>query len=203
MAAHVLLLRHGETEHSRSGRYSGRVDYRLSEHGRQQAAAWRSVLGDLAGVRVLTSPLSRARDTATLAGFPDAEIDDRLIEWDLGSLEGEHAAGVRERNPNWNIFRDGPPDGTGESVDRVTERAAGVLADLAAGTARPTLLVSHGQFLRVVASTALAFTSAATARLSYGPARLSILTERSGGLSLTGWNLGPTLSGATLLSELT
>jgi len=77
----VWLVRHGETEWARLGRHTGRTDVPLTELGREQA---RSVGSRLAGVPfalVLSSPLSRAFETALLAGFGDqVEADPDLVE---------------------------------------------------------------------------------------------------------------------------
>ena len=85
----IVLVRHGETEWSRSGRHTGVTDLPLTEEGEAQA---RTVAPKLAGrefALVLTSPMQRARRTAELAGFGDrAEVDDDLRERDYGIYEG-------------------------------------------------------------------------------------------------------------------
>ena len=75
---------------------------------------------------VLTSPLGRARETAALAGFPDAQVDPDLHEWDYGDYEGITTDEIRTHDPGWAIF-DGAVPG-GEDIDQVADRAARVLA---------------------------------------------------------------------------
>ena len=84
----IYVVRHGETEWSRSGRHTGRTDVPLTPLGREQAVDLGRRLADHPFALVLTSPLSRAAETARLAGVPDAERVDDLREWDYGEFEG-------------------------------------------------------------------------------------------------------------------
>ncbi|MBW9111861.1 histidine phosphatase family protein [Microbacterium ureisolvens] len=188
---HVILLRHGATAHSASGRYSGRVDYPLSELGWRQAERWRSTLASAENLRVRTSPLSRAADTATAAGFARALRDERLLEWDLGCLEGVEADRFRRENPEWNLFLDGPPARSGESPAAVQVRARTVVESAATEAGQIVVLVSHGQFLRALALEFLGLPIADGRALSLGPARAGLLTRRGARWSLTGWNILP------------
>jgi len=77
----VWLVRHGETEWALNGRHTGLSDIPLTERGRELAAALAPKLADVGFDAVLTSPLQRARTTATLAGFPDAGVAADLVEW--------------------------------------------------------------------------------------------------------------------------
>ncbi len=77
---------------------------------RTTRAAWRGT--DF--VQVLTSPRQRARRTAELAGYADAEVDEDLVEWAYGDYEGITTAEIRERVPDWTIWS-GPVPG-GESA---------------------------------------------------------------------------------------
>ncbi|MEE1621512.1 histidine phosphatase family protein [Zafaria sp. Z1313] len=151
----LWLLRHGETEWSRSGQYTGLTDLPLTAEGEEQA---RGAGGRLAAVReagtafdlVMTSPLQRARRTAELAGFPDAEQVPWAHEWDYGGYEGVNSADVRAENPSYLIWDDGVPGG--ETLEQVGARADSVIdrvrTELAGGG--NALLVSHGHFSRVV-----------------------------------------------------
>ena len=102
---HTWLVRHGETEWARLGRHTGRTDVPLTETGREQALALgRRLAGATFGL-VLTSPLSRAAETAALAGFGDvAVVDTDLREWDYGAFEGRLTAEIRTDIPGWSIY---------------------------------------------------------------------------------------------------
>ena len=103
----VFLLRHGETEWSRSGQHTGRSDIPLTDRGRLLAKATggvgRYLLGD-SPFAVWCSPRTRARDTAELAGLAVDRIDDRLVEWDYGDYEGITTEEIRETVPGWTVW---------------------------------------------------------------------------------------------------
>ncbi|MGH9046528.1 MAG: histidine phosphatase family protein [Acidimicrobiales bacterium] len=148
--AKLVVVRHGETEWSESGRHTGRTDVPLLEAGREQARGLAPVLQAMGFGLVLTSPLSRAADTCALAGFAErAEPTDDLLEWDYGAYEGRTTQDIREERPDWSLWGDGVPGGeraaeVGRRVDRVIERARAEEAD--------TLCFAHGHVLRVLAS---------------------------------------------------
>ena len=144
----VVLVRHGETEWSRSGKHTGRTDVPLTEHGRSQAESVGAELRDHDYAVVLTSPLGRALETCRLAGFGDRAVQrDELMEWDYGAYEGRTTTDIREERPGWTLWRDGVPDG--ETVGEVGERVDRILDEL-----RPldgdALLFAHGHVLRVL-----------------------------------------------------
>ena len=114
----VVLVRHGETEWTRSGRHTGRTDIPLTERGREQAQRIGRVLRDRRFALVLASPLSRALETCRLAGFGEhAELTDDLLEWDYGDYEGLRTDDIRVTRPRWSLWSDGVPGG--ETADDV------------------------------------------------------------------------------------
>ncbi|MGE0007770.1 MAG: histidine phosphatase family protein [Parvibaculaceae bacterium] len=144
----VYLVRHGETEWSRSGRHTGLTDLPLTREGEAQARALRLRLSAIAFDNVITSPLRRAARTAELAGFtatPDAD----LVEWDYGDYEGMTSAAIRAVRPGWDLFDDGCPGG--ESVRQMTERADRLVSRLTALRGN-VLVFAHGHLLRVLAA---------------------------------------------------
>lgn len=145
---HVWLVRHGETEWARLGRHTGRTDIPLTDLGRQQAS---TVAAKLVGHRfalVLSSPLSRALDTARLAGYArTVTTDDDLMEWDYGADEGRTTAEIRVGRPGWSIWDDGP-DG-GESIEAVGSRVDRVIARVRAQSG-DALLFAHAHVLRIL-----------------------------------------------------
>jgi broad specificity phosphatase PhoE len=149
-ASEVVVVRHGETEWSRAGRHTGRTDVPLTEEGGRQATALRDHLAGRRFALVLTSPLSRAKETCLLAGHGDVvqERDD-LREWDYGAYEGRTTAEIRGERPGWTLWHDGVPDG--ETVAEVGARADRVIVELrnAAGDAA---VFAHGHLLRVLAA---------------------------------------------------
>jgi broad specificity phosphatase PhoE len=154
MAKEILqvtyLARHGETEWSRDGRHTGLTDLPLTEQGERNAQRLRERLTGLVFAKVLTSPLQRARRTSELAGFGGvAEVDPDLVEWNYGDYEGVRTADIRAKRPDWELFRDGCPNG--ESPADVAARADRVLARVRAIKGN-VLIFSSGHFLRVFAA---------------------------------------------------
>jgi probable phosphoglycerate mutase len=145
----VWLVRHGETEWSRDGRHTSTTDLPLTPEGEQVATDLRDRLDDDRFVRVLTSPRRRARDTARLAGHPEAEVDDDLAEWDYGDLEGETTETIRETYPDWTIWS-GPVPG-GETAAEVAARLDRVVERCREADGR-VLLFGHGHSLRALAA---------------------------------------------------
>jgi broad specificity phosphatase PhoE len=169
----AVLVRHGETEWSRSGKHTGRTDVPLTEEGRRQAEALRDALAGRELALVLTSPLGRALETCRLAGFGDrAEIRDELMEWDYGAYEGRTTPEVREELPGWTLWRDGVPGG--ETIDEVAARVDRVIEELRSidGDA---LLFAHGHVLRVLTARWLGVDPHAGALFALDPATLSTL----------------------------
>ncbi len=169
----VYLARHGETEWSLAGRHTGRTDLPLTARGEQGARALGERLRGTVFARVFTSPLQRAARTCALAGFGDvAELDDGLLEWDYGEYEGLTSAQIRERRPDWQIFRDGGPGG--ESPADVAARADGTIARVRAigGT---VLLFSSAHLLRVLTARWLGLAPDGGRFFVLGTASLSVL----------------------------
>lgn len=207
--AQVVLVRHGETTWSRSGRHTGRTDVPLTPLGRAQAQALRPRIARLALVDplVLASPLRRALRTARLAGLRPRP-DERLVEWDYGAYEGLTTAQIRaRRGDDWTLFRDGVPPGEhpgerhgehagatpGESLEEVALRAAEVLADVAPvlEAGRDAVLVAHGHLLRVLTTRWLHLPPEDGAHLVLSPGSLSRLGHEHDVPAILGWNEEP------------
>jgi broad specificity phosphatase PhoE len=144
----VWLLRHAETEWSRDGRHTGRTDVSLTDEGRERARALRDRVAGRPFALVLSSPLSRARETAELAGL-SPQLRDDLVEFDYGDYEGITTDQIRQSRPGWYLWRDGCPNGetaddVGDRVDRVIGEALRADGDVA--------LVAHGHVLRALAA---------------------------------------------------
>ncbi|HEV6954240.1 MAG TPA: histidine phosphatase family protein [Promicromonospora sp.] len=198
----LVLLRHGETEWSRSGRHTGRTDLPLTPAGEEQARVAGRTLARYEFAAVRTSPLARARRTAELAGHPDAVPDDDLMEWDYGPVDGRTSRDVSaELGRDFQIFDDGvrvlPPsaehgDGrAGETLDEVAERAGRVVAraEETLQTGGDVLLVAHGHLLRVLATVWLGVDPRLGARFELGTAAVCLLGYGHGLRTVEGWNL--------------
>ena len=171
--AEVVLVRHGETEWSRTGKHTGRTDVPLTDRGQEQAGGLAEALRGRAFELVLTSPLSRAAETARLAGFGEAvRTRDELREWDYGAYEGRTTPDIREVHAGWSLWRDGVPGG--ESAAEVGARADRVIGELRTLTG-DSLVFAHGHLLRVLAARWLGLEPTEGRLLALDPATISVL----------------------------
>jgi broad specificity phosphatase PhoE len=169
----VVLVRHGETEWSKSGRHTGSSDIPLTEAGRSAAEALGERLRRWRFELVLTSPLSRAAETCKLAGLgDDAEMRSELVEWDYGEYEGLTTPQIRETIPGWSVWRDGCPGG--ETADEVGARVDPLIAELRA-LSGDAALFAHGHLLRVLTARWIGLPPNMGARLALSTASVSVL----------------------------
>src|SRR6266498_451727 len=170
----LWLVRHGETAWSREGRHTGVTEVPLTDEGRAQAESLGLLLVGHPFALVVTSPRSRASDTARLAGFAGALPDLDLAEWDYGALEGRRTIEIQADYPGWTIW--GGPWPAGETVDQVAARADRVLARcLAAEVDGDSLLFGHGHMLRVVGARWLGLPGSSGALFALSTASVSVL----------------------------
>jgi broad specificity phosphatase PhoE len=185
-APEVVLVRHGETEWSRSGRHTGRTDLPLTDAGRHEAEQLVRPLAERHFTLVLTSPLTRAVETCRLAGLgAGAKLRDDLMEWDYGRYEGRTQPEIRAEAPGWDLWRDGCPGG--ESAADVGRRADRVLAELHAADGDAAVF-SHGHFLRVLAARWLDLPPEAGRIFALSTATLSVLGSEHDGPVVQLWN---------------
>ena len=182
----VLVVRHGETEWSASGRHTGRTDIALSDEGRRQAMLLRPRLAGRPFAAVLSSPLSRALETCRLAGLGDrAELDDDLVEWDYGEFDGLTTEEIKKEHPGWWMWTDGYPGG--ESVEQVTARVDRVISRCRSIDG-DVALFAHGHLLRVFAARWIDQPAALGASLALSTAAISDLGWDREVPAITGWN---------------
>ncbi|MGW6093040.1 histidine phosphatase family protein [Streptomyces sp. NPDC055157] len=191
----LILIRHGETEWSRSGQHAGRTDIPLTDAGVAAARALTPVLARRHLVAAFSSPLSRAMQTAELVGLTDVKPDPDLMEWDYGGYEGMTAAQIRETRPGWELWRDGVVPGDagspGEQLQQVAARTDAVLDRI-----RPLLndgnaaLVAHGHLQRVLTARWLGLDASAGRLFRHpGPGTLSALGTEHGRPVISSWNV--------------
>jgi broad specificity phosphatase PhoE len=189
MTAHTprcLLIRHGQTAWSLSGRHTGRTDLPLLAEGEAQSRALRPKLSHQQFTAVLTSPLLRARRTCELAGLEDRSIiDPDLCEWDYGTYDGLTTPEIWEERPGWDLFADGAPGGetavdVSRRVDRVIERIRAAPGSVAC--------VAHAHVLRVLAARWIGLEATGGRYFLLAPASLSELDWERGQPVIAGWN---------------
>jgi broad specificity phosphatase PhoE len=182
----IWLIRHGETEWSRTGRHTGRTDVPLTDAGRRQAKALGRPLAGRTFALVLTSPLGRARETCQLAGFGEAaQVSDDLREWDYGIYEGRTTAEVRTGEPGWSIWTTNIPEG--EPVEHVGERARRVI-ERAAATGGDVALFAHAHVLRILAACWIGLPPVGGRLFALAPASISVLSHERETRVISVWN---------------
>jgi broad specificity phosphatase PhoE len=190
----LLLIRHGETEWSRSGQHTGRTDLPLTDAGLAAASALAPAVARRRMIAAFTSPAIRARRTAELVGLTGALADPDLQEWDYGGYEGLTTDQISQDRPGWFLWRDGVPPGDadhpGETVAQVGARADAVLRRasplLASGD---VALVAHGHLLRVLTARWLGLEPAAGRYFRLDTGTLSTLGTEHENAVLTSWNV--------------
>jgi broad specificity phosphatase PhoE len=169
----VYLARHGDTAWTVSGQHTGRTDLPLTPEGEENARRLGERLKGMHFAKVFTSPLQRAVRTCELARFGSVvEIDPDLMEWDYGKYEGLRSAEILRERPDWQLFRDGCPQG--ESPAQVGERADRVIGRVQA-IGGNVLLFSSGHLLRVLGARWLGLEAAGGKHLALSTASLSAL----------------------------
>ncbi len=191
----VVLLRHGETDWSRTGRHTGLTDLPLTADGEVAARLAGTLLSGWTFVRVLVSPLERARRTAELAGLAGVELDARLVEWDYGGYEGLTTPEICSRlGHDWTVFDDGVVPGTtpGETLAAVAARAAAVLADVRADLGRGDVaIVAHAHLLRILTTVFLGADPQLAGQLLLDSGSVSVLDHEHGRAAVRRWNQLP------------
>ena len=173
--ARLLFVRHGQTDWNLARRLQSRTDVPLNDTGRHQAQRIRDLLDsrDIGFVRIVTSPMMRARETAEIiAGDRPVVIivEPAFRELDAGEYEGREESELRRelgtRYDDWrtNCFLEAAPGG--ETMPDVMERVRGPLLALAAEHDGNRLIVGHQ---------------------AVNAAMKAVLTGRSDPASLRGW----------------
>jgi broad specificity phosphatase PhoE len=187
----LVLVRHGETEWSKSGQHTSHTDLPLTDVGEAAARALRPFLAELLDHKTpalaLSSPLQRARHTAELAGVP-VEIDDDLKEVDYGRYEGITTPEIQKQDPGWSIWTGAVPEGetaivAGQRVDRALVRARAALPD------GDVVFFAHGHILRVLTARWLGLPASDGRLFALSTATVSVLDTEHDSPVVKRWNM--------------
>jgi broad specificity phosphatase PhoE len=192
----LVLIRHGATAWSVSGQHTGRTNIALLPEGVEQAnravANVRSVLGDeWESIQVISSPLQRAHTTAEIIFGPDrVSTDDNLMEMHYGDHEGLTSVEIRASRPDWDLWRDGNPNG--ETTEQVGARCDAFLAahvPSAVGTPGTLAVVAHAHLLRILAARTLGLPASQGRLFTLHTAATSVIEDVRGNRCVSLWNL--------------
>jgi len=187
----LWLIRHGETEWSLSGQHTSRTDIPLTEHGRRRAEELRGFLQGTKFDAVFSSPMQRARETCTIAGFGgQAVVDDNLKEWDYGVYEGKTTSEIRKEIPDWSVWTS--PIIDGETAEHVGERADDVIARALSSAPQgdKVALFAHAHILRILAARWLKLPATSGSLFTLGTGSVSILGWERETRVIQSWNRG-------------
>jgi len=187
----LVVVRHGATQWSKSGRHTGRTDLPLLPEGEAEAVELGHRLAGVEPALVLSSPLRRALETCRLAGYGDRVTTSvALAEMDYGDYEGLTTAEIRAGRPGWDLFVDGCPGG--ETIEDVAARVGGVfdrLRDDPALAGRDVLVFAHGHALRAGAAHWLGLAPVHARHFQIGAGRTGWLSWEYEWTTVQGWNL--------------
>jgi len=147
----LILLRHGETDWNRERRIMGDLDIPLNETGREQSRRTGALLRELPIDRLVSSPMLRATETASIVGEAlglETTLDADLAEVRFGSWQGSTYDEIMD-DPEYDAYRIDPihhKTPGGESIIDVQTRARAAFERAEAGAC--TLFVSHGDIIR-------------------------------------------------------
>lgn len=188
----LWLIRHGETEWSLSGAHTSTTDIALTEHGRQRAEELKEFLNGKKFDLVLTSPMSRAKETCAIAGYGDvAVVEPNLMEWNYGEAEGKTTPEMREKyGPEWSVWSSPIIGGeavevVGERADKVIERALAAMTDGGA-----VALFAHAHILRILAARWIGLEARGGRLFALGTGSVSVLGFEREQKVVVKWNRG-------------
>ena len=192
----LILVRHGQSTGNAEGRLLGRIDSPLTERGLAQACTLAPAVSG--ATRLISSPLSRARDTAEALGTGlEVEIDDRWVEVDYGEFDGQKLGAIPAEV--WTQWRSDPtyvPPG-GESLAAAGARVRSACEELFADPDGPArgdgvvVVVSHVSPIKAAACWSLGLGDEGAWRLYLANASLTRITWGPGGPVLAGFNDTP------------
>jgi broad specificity phosphatase PhoE len=183
----LILARHGETESNRAGLALGQADIELTEHGRWQAERVARSLESEAIDAIYSSPLKRALATAEPIACRhglEVQVEEGLIEMDIGEMEGLTYRQVRERYPQFlQIWLGGQaayePMPGGERLLDVQERAWRAVEGIRERHPRDLVVaVTHNFVILTILCRCLGLELADFRRLRHDVAAKSVLEVR-------------------------
>lgn len=200
----LLLIRHGRTPANVEGILAGRTPgVELDDVGKKSAYELGDRLGVVPVKHVVTSPLERTQQTASLAlSSVTVDLDDRLIECDYGSWQGRKISELATEDL-WKVVQERPADVVfpdGEAMAAMASRAVECIrewdAKLSAehGDDVVWAAVSHGDVIKAICADALGMTLNDFQRIMIDPCSVSVIRYSSSGSAVsklndtgTGW----------------
>jgi uncharacterized phosphatase len=186
LATTVCLVRHGETDWNREGRLQGREDIALNARGREQAGLAAAFLAQRHWDLVVSSPLARAAETASIIarhlGLEHVVSMDEFVERDYGAAAGLTLAERKDRFPG-----DAWP-GLEERSAVAARCLAGLRALVRTYPGHDIVVVSHGAAINAILA-ALSGGEIGTGKTTLGNACINELHFRADAWEIVSYNV--------------
>jgi phosphoserine phosphatase len=189
-AIRLLLVRHGETQWNREGRFQGQIDIPLNDNGRVQASQAGVLLADAAIDAAVTSSMSRPKETAELIlkHHPNVQLQTTEILWEIshglweGKLESEIEAGYPGLLQEWQTQPETVQMPEGENLDDVWRRAVEGWSAIvqAAQPGTTTLVVAHDAINKAILCYLAGLPAAAFWNFKQGNGAVSVIDYNYG-----------------------
>ena len=184
----IYLIRHGESQGNKEGRFRGRTDFPLTENGMRQARELCGELKEIELAAVYSSPLRRALDTAKVVAEPhglEPVVEEGFNNISLGEWEGKPKDEIREKYPDlWRLWITTPEKleiPGGESLRKVMERSVKALERIVERHSGQTVaIVTHRAVLKPLLAGILGIAEPYFWKLHMDTASYSILEHREG-----------------------
>lgn len=197
----LIIVRHGETDWTVAGRYTGCTDVSLTADGRRSTVDNKLLrCHRFSNAFCMVSPRcwSPAPGTAPprplrsrCPGTACQSNRSRRNMTTATTSQGLTAEQIRQRAPGWDIWRDGCPDG--ESTTDVGRRADAFLHAYTENGTRPVADVTHGQFSRILAARTLGLAAESGRLFASATAAVSLIEDHHGKRCVGPWNVDATL----------
>ena len=179
----ILLVRHGETDWNKVGRFQGRTDIGLNVQGKAQAKALSLALREEPLKAIYSSPMIRAMETATAINrYHKAPLlqNDDLMEMDLGDFEGLLGRNLRNEHPEflsrWLEDAASVRMPNGENLAQVQERAWSVVEEIVENYHEGSILLcAHNFVILMILCRALGMAISDFRRLRLSVGAISII----------------------------
>ena len=187
----LIIIRHGETAWTLTGQFTGSTELTLTANGRHQAESLSQIMRGVLEEKtplVYSSPRERALETARLVLPVEVPtVEPLLVELGYGDYEGRTPGEVRNERPGWNLWDDGCP--CGESFADVSSRADEFLRTrVPASDETPVVVVTHGNFTRILAARALGLRAQQGRLFASATASVSVIEDHRGERCIGLWN---------------
>jgi broad specificity phosphatase PhoE len=195
----LWLIRHGETEWSLNGKHTSTTDIPLTDHGRQRAVELKEFLAGKKFAEVLVSPMQRAKETCTIAGYGDVmTVEENLREWNYGEGEGKTTKEMREiRGADWSVWSSEIVGGetveaVGDRADKVIKKAmaAATFHEGPSASGQAVALFAHAHILRILASRWIGLPAVDGKLFALGTGSVSVLGYERETRVISKWNRG-------------